>query len=77
MHQKSTSAGAPPQTSPGPGSLQRSSRPSSWNKGDLLLSEGEKYMNEKGRCRQGMGEDERGEGNGGDPPYVGLPLNFP
>ena len=50
----------------------------SWNKGDLLLSEGEKYKNEKGRtgCRKGRGEDETGgEGSGGDPPYVSL--NFP
>ena len=47
MHQKSTSAGAPPQLP----------RPPSWNKGDLLLSEGEKYRNEKGRtgCKQGRG----------------------
>jgi len=44
----------------------------------VLLSEGEKYVNEKGRtgCRQGRGEDETGgEGSEGDPPYVSL--NFP
>jgi len=41
----------------------------SWNKGYLLLSEGEKYRKEKGktlRAGRGGGEDERGwEGNGG------------
>ena len=65
MHQKSTSAGAPPQLP----------RPPSWNKGDPLLSEGEKYKNEKGRtgCRKGRGEDERGgKGSAEDPPYVSL-----
>jgi len=52
-------------------------RPPSWNKGDLLLSEGEKYMNEKGGQGAGReGERTRGEeGNGEDPPYVSL--NFP
>jgi len=49
----------------GPGCLQRSPRPASWNKGDLLLSEGEKYnvRNEKGGQGQaGEGKDEREEG---------------
>jgi len=32
-------------------------RPPSWNKGDLLLSEREKYMNEKG----GQGAGRRGK----------------
>jgi len=51
----------------GPGSLQRSSRPSSWNKGDLLLSEVERYRKGKeGQGREGRGGDRR-EGNGVEP----------
>jgi len=47
----------------------------SWNKGELILSEGEKYRNEKGRQGAGRGRDrmrERREENGEDPPYVSL-----
>ena len=78
MHQKSTSAawGSAPDSA-GPGSLQRSPRPPSWNKGDLLLSEGEKYRNEKGGQGAGRRRERtrEGEGNAEDPPYVSL--NFP
>jgi len=39
------------------------SRPPSWNKGDLLLSEGEKYRNENGG-RAGSGEERTRERRG-------------
>ena len=54
----------------GLGSLQRSAKPPSWNKGDLLLSKGEiqEGEGEDKEGRQGRGEDWRGgEGNGGEP----------
>jgi len=53
-------------------------RPPRWNKGDLLLTEGEKYTNQNGGQGAGRGGErtrERREGNGEDPPYVAL--NFP
>jgi len=62
MHQNSTSAGAPPQTPRGPG-VHSAPRPPSWYKGYLLLSEGEKYRNEKGRISRGR-ERTREEGKG-------------
>jgi len=70
IHQKSTSAPRGPRFTALP-------RPS-WNKGDLLLSEGGKYTNEKGgqgQAGEGRGRERGREGNGEDPPYVSL--NFP
>jgi len=62
--QKSTSAGAPPYDPTGPGCLQRSARPPSWNKGDLLLSEGRNIgmrREDRGHAGEGRGR-EREEG---------------
>jgi len=55
------SAGAPPQTLLGPGVYSAPQTPYSWNKGNLLLREGERYRNGKGRIgRGGRGWDRRG-----------------
>jgi len=40
------------------GSLQRSPRPPSWNKGNLLLREGEDYR--KGKAERGRGKGREG-----------------
>jgi len=53
--------------------------PPSWNKGKLLLSEGEKYRNEKGGHVAGRGRErtrEREEGREWRAPAVGI-FKFP
>jgi len=58
-------------------SLQCSSRPLSWYKGDLLLGEREGCRKRKGQRKGNVGEERGGEGGEGREGLTCVSVNFP